>query len=71
MLTDSKSARELLGGKISRKQYNNNAMSRNGHKSKALKSAKQSESNKLKQMKKFYPEEYFRRSGYPFESIGS
>ena len=27
------------------------------------------ESNKLKKMKKFYPEEYFKRSGYPFESL--
>ena len=25
------------------------------------------ENNRLKQMKKFYPEEYFRRSGYNFE----
>jgi len=27
------------------------------------------ESNRLKKMKKFYPEEYFKRSGYPFESL--
>ena len=27
------------------------------------------EINRLKKMKKFYPEEYFKRSGYPFESL--
>ena len=26
--------------------------------------------NRLKQMKKFYPEDYFRRSGYPFVPVG-
>jgi len=29
---------------------------------------KETEANRLKQMKKFYPEEYFRRSGYKFEA---
>jgi hypothetical protein len=70
VLTDSKSARELLV-KAARKQSNGHAMSRNGPKNKALRSANaKTEQNKLKQMKKFYPEEYFRRSGYPFESLG-
>ena len=27
------------------------------------------ENNKLKEMKKFYPEAYFKRSGYAFESF--
>lgn len=31
--------------------------------------SKGGETNKLKQMKKFYPEEYFKRSGYPFKSL--
>jgi len=30
---------------------------------------KDTETNRLKQMKKFYPEEYFRRSGYKFEKF--
>ena len=69
MMPDSKSARNLLL-KANRKQSNSNGMSRNGHKSKAIRSVKNaSEINKLKQMKKFYPEEYFKRSGYPFEAM--
>lgn len=67
VVTDSKSARDLI---IKNNKKFNNA-SRNSNKQKQLKSEAdhRGENNRLKDMKKFYPEEYFRRSGYPFDAM--
>lgn len=37
----------------------------------AVNSSKKQDNNKLQQMKKFYPEEYFRRAGYDYNPYSS
>ena len=67
VITDPQSARQAMD------QVNKNALNMDeGRRNlKATKSGTVNTENKLKQMKKFYPEDYFRRSGYPFAAVGN
>jgi hypothetical protein len=63
-LADSKARPALVKSQKGFAHVSRNLISKANHTT-----DKETETNRLKQMKKFYPEEYFRRSGYKFETF--